>query len=106
MHASNILLGFALTIIGTLASAAFGWLGSLMIVAGVIWSWWHVAQVMMEKPWSPLKMKAMQALAGFGAIAVVLTPLRIQPRGIMILALLGAAAGWFAPMLISRMKRK
>jgi hypothetical protein len=106
MHARNILLGFALTIIGTLATAAFGWIGSLMIVAGVIWSWWHVAQVMMQKPWSPLKMKAMQALAGFGAIAVILTPLRIQPRGIMLLALLGAAAGWFAPMYFNRKNRK
>jgi hypothetical protein len=106
MHARNILLGFALTIVGTLASAAFGWIGALMIVAGVIWSWWHVAQVMMQKPWSPLKMKAMQALAGFGAIAVILTPLRIQPRGIMLLALLGAAAGWFAPMLLNRKNKK
>ncbi len=106
MHATNILLGFALTIIGTLASAAFGWLGSLLIVAGILYSWWHVAQVMMEKPWSPLKMKAMQALAGFGAVAVVLTPLRIAPRGIMLISLLGAAAGWFAPLLLNRKNRK
>lgn len=106
MHARNILLGFALTIIGTLAVPAFGRIGAIMIVAGVVWSWWHVAQVMMQKPWSPLKMKALQALAGFGAIAVVLTPLRIQPRGIMLLALLGAAAGWFAPMLLNRKNKK
>jgi hypothetical protein len=106
MHARNILLGFALTIIGTLATAAFGWIGSLLIAAGIIWSWWHVAQVMMQKPWSPLKMKAMQALAGFGAIAVILTPLRIQPRGIMLLALLGAAAGWFAPMYFNKRNKK
>jgi hypothetical protein len=106
MHARNILLGFALTIIGTLFVPAFGRIGAFMIVAGVIWSWWHVAQVMMEKPWSPLKLKAMQALAGFGAMAVVLTPLRIQPRGIMLLALLGAAAGWFAPMLLNRKNKK
>lgn len=106
MHANNILLGFALTIAGTLAAAAFGPVGALLIVAGVLWSWWHVAQVMLQKPWSPLKMKCMQALAGFGAMAVVLTPLRIQPRGIMVLALLGAAAGWFAPLLLEKFNRK
>jgi hypothetical protein len=106
MHARNILLGFALTIMGTLAVSAFGRIGAIMIVAGVIWSWWHVALVMMQKPWSPLKMKAMHALAGFGAIAVLLTPLRIQPRGIMLLSLLGAAAGWFAPMLLNRKNKK
>jgi hypothetical protein len=106
VRARGLLIGFALVIVGTLASAVFGGLGKLMVIAGALYAWWHMAQVMMGKPWPPLKLKAMQALAGIFAVAVALTPLRLPPRGIMVIALLGAAIGWFAPWLILRMKRK
>ncbi len=106
MRTRGLLIGFALIIVGTLASAVFGWLGRLMVICGALYAWWQMAQVMMDKPWPPMKLKAMQALAGIFAVAVALTPLRLPPRGIMVIALLGAVMGWFAPWLLLRMKRK
>ena len=104
MRARNLLLGFAAIIFGTIA-AGLGfsrWLGIAMVVLGALYTWLQIAHVMMGKPWPPLKMKAMQALAGFMAIAIVLTPFHLPPRGIIMIAVIGAVIGWFVPLLLNR----
>jgi hypothetical protein len=106
MRARKLLFGFLAVIIGTiLAGLGFArWLGLALVVVGALYTWFQVAHVMMTKPWSAFKMKAMHALAGFMAVAVCLTPFRLAPRGILMIALVGFVIGWFVPLFLTRKK--
>ncbi len=107
MRARKLLFGFLAVIIGTvLAGLGFArWFGLALVVLGALYTWYQIAHVMMAKPWPPLKMKAMHALAGFMAVAVCLTPFHLPPRGILLIAIAGIVVGWFVPYFLVRNRK-
>jgi hypothetical protein len=102
----KLLIGLGLAIFGTLLAPSARLVGSAMVVAGAVFTWYALAPYFFEKPWPAWKQKAMQALLGWCCVAVALSVLRLPIRGMLYFSLLGAAVGWFVPYFLFRRKSK
>jgi hypothetical protein len=102
----KLLIGLGLAIFGTVLAPSARWLGSAMVIAGALVTWFALAPYFFEKPWPAWKQKGMQAVLGMCCVAVVLTLFRLPIRGMLYFSLLGAAVGWFVPYFLTRRKSK
>jgi hypothetical protein len=93
---AQLLLGFALVIISTVAFPALPKFFGCLIIIGAVLSWYRLAQVIRSKPYPAWKQKGIQALIAGVAMSIALTPLPIPAKLKLSLIVLATGIGWFS----------
>jgi hypothetical protein len=93
---AQLLLGFALVILSTVAFPISPPFFGGLIIIGAALSWYRLAQVIRSKPYPAWQQKGIQALIAGVAMSIALTPLPIPAKLKLCLIVLATGLGWFS----------